>query len=89
MIDLSTVQILPAIPEKILTLEAANRLLSNDKQVLTSKNEAMKMLCILLVFILAGIGLYQVFRHLKKEGEGERKIPDLRSQAPRLKWSGI
>jgi hypothetical protein len=50
MIDLSTVQIISAIPEKILALEAANTLLSSDNQALISKNETLKKLSITLGF---------------------------------------
>jgi hypothetical protein len=82
MIDLSTVQIISAIPEKILALEAANTLLSSDNQALISKNETLKKLSITLGFILVCAGIYQLLKHLnKKDEEIENKMPALKNQA--------
>lgn len=79
MIDLTTVQVMHAIPEKILALEAANRLLSSDNQALITKNATLKKLALTLGFILAVIGVYQLYQLNKKEDENRNKIPALRS----------
>lgn len=80
MIDLTTVQIMHAIPEKILALEAANRLLSSDNHALIAKNDNLKKLALTLGFVLVVIGLYQLYQEVKKkEDENRNKISALRS----------
>lgn len=78
MIDLTTIQIVSAIPEKILALESANQLILSDNQSLTVSNRTLLYFCITLGVTLAGIGLFLLIRHLNKKEEAiENRMPAL------------
>lgn len=59
MIDLTTLQVLPNLPEELLSIQAANKLLTSQNEILTTDNNNLQMAsCLLGAIILLGGGYF-------------------------------